>query len=121
MDAVTPEDLSAALDAAVAELLDAAGVPEPPVDALAIAERHLGFAIVGERRRPPKGGRVVVVDPDGSAEANQWAAAKAIASHLLPDVVRRLGGDADAAAGATGLRTRLAGRLLTPAAWFAAD
>jgi hypothetical protein len=62
----------------------------------------------------------VTVDPDAAPEAQQWAVAKAIGAHLAPEVVRRLGWDAGMARGA-GLGTRLAGRVLVPAAWFAAD
>ncbi|HEY1378528.1 MAG TPA: hypothetical protein VGF55_17140 [Gemmataceae bacterium] len=124
-DDLPAEELSAALDAVVADLLAAAGVGGPPVDALALAERHVGFVI----RREPGGGRsrrraagpvTVAVDPDAALEAQQWAAARAIGAHLAPEVVRRLGLDPDAARRA-GLGTPLAGRVLVPTAWFAAD
>jgi hypothetical protein len=124
-DELPAEELSAALDAVVADLLAAAGVGGPPVDALALAERHLGFVVrrqPGGRRSRRRAGEAVtvMVDPDAAPEAQEWAAASAIGKHLAPDAVRRLGLDPDAARGA-GLGTRLAGRVLVPTAWFAAD
>ncbi len=124
-DELPAEELSAALDAVVDDLLAAAGVREPPVDAIALAERHLGFVIrraSGGRRPRGRAGESVsiTVDPDASPEARQWVAAKAIGRHLAPEVVRRLGVDAaDKAAAALG--NQLAERVLVPTAWFAAD
>jgi hypothetical protein len=43
-DDLPREDVSAVVDQMVDELLEAAGVKEPPVDAIALAQRHLGIS-----------------------------------------------------------------------------
>ncbi len=123
-----PEEWSAALDRVVSDLLDAAGVGQPPVDALAIAEHHLGFVVAREAgaRRPAgrsKDARSINIDPDSSVEASQWVAAQAIGRHLRPALLRQLGADTgdERPAGGASLANRLAERLLTPTPWFAAD
>jgi hypothetical protein len=124
-----PVEVAAAIDRVVGELLDAAGVTEPPVDAIALAERHLGLPVRrepgarGVRRGRSGGTRALVLDPESSEYAQQWAAAQAVGAHLKPRLLQRLGLDADEARGLGGssLTNRLAERLLVPTAWFAAE
>lgn len=96
------EELVDAIDRLVAGMLERAGVTAPPVNALAIAEHHLGIPIEvvepddeeeqdGRRRRPRGGGSGVTIRTDMSAEQRQRAAADGIARLLLPDVYRKVG------------------------------
>lgn len=97
------EELVEAIDRLVNGLLERAGVTQPPVDALDLAENHLGIPVTvvdpveeddrGRRRpraaRPAGGG--IVVSPDISEEQRQKAAAEGIARDLIPEVLRKLG------------------------------
>jgi predicted transcriptional regulator len=121
--------LLAAIDQQVTEQLAAAGITAPPVDTVALAERHVGLTI---RRQPGarpgrsrKAGepRTLVLDPDASDESRQWSAAQAIGAEWKPNVLRRLSLEADASRGLGGpsMANRIAERLLLPTAWYAAD
>jgi len=97
------DELIEAIERLVNGLLERAGVTEPPVDALHLAEEHLGIPVeVVEpaeedergRRRPraraaTAGG--IALTPEMSVEQQQKAAADGVALALLPDVLRRLG------------------------------
>lgn len=96
------EELVEAVDRLVAGMLERAGVTAPPVDALALAEHHLGIPVewvepaeedeTGRRRprvRPVGGG--IALTRDMSAEQRQRAAADGVARLLLPDVYRKVG------------------------------
>jgi hypothetical protein len=108
-DDVSRDDVFAVVDRAVEELLAAAGVEKPPVDALALA-RHLGLP---ESR--PRGRRL----PEPTEERRQWDAARALGVHFKPAMLRRL----DAGPGLAGgsLANLFAQRLLVPTAWFGDD
>ena len=82
------EELFEVIDRLVAGLLERAGVSEPPVDALAIAEDHLGIPVEvvesaeederGRRRRRPRArptGSGIILSPDMTEETRQKAAA----------------------------------------------
>lgn len=99
------EELIDAVDRLVAGLLERAGVREPPVNAMAVAEDHLGIPVIvvepveeDERGRPrPRArptGAGIVVSPDMTEEQRQKAAADGIARALLPDLLRKLGVEA---------------------------
>jgi predicted transcriptional regulator len=117
------DELFDACDRLVHGLLDRAGVAAPPVDALRLADDHLGIPIevvepddgddAPRRRRPAAG---IVLNPHMSAEQRQAAAAQGVARHLLPDLLRKLdvvpGNESKQAA--THLRGLLAARLLVP-------
>jgi hypothetical protein len=97
------EELLEAVERLVNGLLERAGVAAPPVDALRIAEEHLGIPVevvdpVEEdengRRRPrarPAESSGITLAPGMTPEQTQKAAADGIARTLLPDVLRRLG------------------------------
>ena len=122
---LTRDDVHAAADRLVDDLLAEAGVTRPPVDALALARRR--GMVLREDGRPPARGRalagVIVVPPDAGDEARQWAAAQALGERLKPDLLRRLGLDPAARVGLTAesFAGLIAQRLLTPTAWFAGD
>ena len=95
------DEVFEACDRLIVGLLERAGVTEPPVDALKIAEQHLGIPVTftepeeDERGRPrPRSRRLpdgIVITPHMSAEQQQTVAAQAIARDLLPDLLRKLG------------------------------
>ncbi|MCI0456107.1 MAG: ImmA/IrrE family metallo-endopeptidase [Gemmataceae bacterium] len=124
------EDLSrdeviAAIDEVVTQLLARARVQKPPVDALALARDHLGLAVSFDEEQPRgrgKRGRILIAR-DQSEERQQWTAAHAIGHHLKPDVLRRLGVEPPESPGLLGraVPNLLARRLLVPACWFADD
>jgi hypothetical protein len=127
---LTREDLHQAADRLVEELLAAAGVARPPVDAVDLARRHLGMIVSETARSEPRararrGGPadVIAVSHESSEEGRQWAAAQAVGERLKPDLTRRLGLDPAARLGLTGesFAGLIAQRLLTPTTWFAGD
>jgi hypothetical protein len=128
-DDLTREDVAQRADRIVDDLLTAAGVTQPPVDALAVA-RHLGMTIreeeanesQGRPRRKAAAG-VLVIARDGSEECRQWTAAQAVGERLKPDLMRRLGLDPAAPRAFSGesFADMIARRLLTPTAWFSHD
>src|SRR5437660_1082607 len=108
-----PEELLAAVDAAVADLLAGAGVTAPPVDAVALA-RRLGLGPAG--RPPRRRGRPEEAEP--SEEQRQWSAARAVADQLRPGLLAKLGVEGPAGLAGASLSNLAAARLLTPADWF---
>src|SRR4051794_28571215 len=86
---LTREDLTAAVDAVVTDLLEAAGVTRPPVDAVALAERHFGLVL--DFDQPPRGRRRLQTPGEASPATRQWLAARAVADRLRGDVFQRLG------------------------------
>ncbi len=129
------EELSAVLDAVVGETLAAAGVDGPPVDAFVVA-RALGITVAADDRqrgraryvrlgahRPPDPRPAILLHDDPRPERRQWAVAHEIGEHTAHRVFAQLGVDPREAfpnARETAAN-RLAGRLLLPADWFAAD
>lgn len=107
---LTREDVYHAADLLVEELLDAAGVTRPPVNAVDVAQRHLRIALRDK-------------ESSGSEESRHWSAAQAIGERLKPDLLRRLGFDPASRQSLPGesLAGLLAHRLLTPTSWFGAD
>jgi hypothetical protein len=113
-----------AVDQAVEELLAAAGVQEPPVDAIALAREHLGLVVSldrGRSRQWGRGGKQVSERPEPTVEENQWTVAHAIGEHLKPALLRRLGIDPEQRQPMTGesLPRLFADRLLVPGRWLA--
>ena len=95
------EELVEIIDRLVAGMMERAGVTAAPVNALAVAEHHLGIPVQfvepaeeddsGRRRprsRPPGSG--ITLTTDMSDEQQQKAAAAGIAQLLIPDILRKL-------------------------------
>jgi len=124
------EEIAHAVDQAVANLLDAATIEAPPVDAVALARGHLGLTIRveaqperrGRSRRPAAGGEIIL-SPGLSEERKQWTVAQEIGARFKPAVLERLGLAADRPRGLLGesLANLFAQRLLVPTCWFAVE
>jgi len=125
------DELFDVIDRLVNGLLERAGVAEPSVDALHVAEEHLGIPVEvlepaeeDERGRPRPRPRPrsagIVLSAEMTPEQQQKAAADGVARHFLHDILRRL----DIAPGtesrqfATHLRGLVAARLLLPTRMF---
>jgi hypothetical protein len=129
------EELAAALDAAVADLLEMAGVAGPPVDARAVAaalrlvvawdERLSGrarYVRVNPRRRgEPQGS--ILLRPEPRPERLHWAIAHEIGEDAAGRIFSQLGIEPLEAPAAMRemVANQLAGRLLLPSDWLAAD
>jgi hypothetical protein len=121
------EELLDAVERLVAGMLERAGVTAAPVDALALADRHLGIPVEwvepaeedddGRRRpRPRAAGSGIALRTDMSAEQRQRAAADGVARHLLPDISRKLGvvPGSESKQFAAHVRTLVLARVLIP-------
>jgi Zn-dependent peptidase ImmA (M78 family) len=126
-DALTPEEVHAAVDRMVEELLSSAGVSAPPVDAIALAQKHLGIVVCLDRGQPQRGraqragGRKqIFLRPEPSEERHQWTVAHEIGEHLKADLLRRLGIDPEQTRPMSGesLANLFAHRLLVPTGWL---
>ena len=121
------EDLFDACDRLVAGLLERAGVVAPPVDALRVAEDHLGIPVewaepeVDERGRPRPSTRRhtggITLSPHMTPEQQQTAAANGVARALMPDLLRKLDIEpgSESKQAAAHFRGLLAARILVPA------
>ncbi|WP_439629249.1 hypothetical protein [Gemmata sp.] len=96
------EELVEAVERLVNGLLERAGVAAPPVDALRVAEEHLGIPVEviepaeedehGRRRpRARQQTQGVQITDDMTDEQKNKAAAAGIARSLLPEVLKKLG------------------------------
>lgn len=132
---LTREEFSAALDRVAAEVLAEAGAEGPPVEAVAVA-RALGITVAWDdgqpgraryvRLRPHRGGRAqatILARREPRPERRQWGVAHEIGEYVAWRVFAALGVDAREASpdAREQVANHLAGRLLLPAAWFAAD
>jgi hypothetical protein len=124
------EEVIEAVDRAIADLLQRAGVEGPPVDAIALAQRHLRIIVCLDRRQEQRGraqraaGRKqIFLRPEPSEERHQWTVAHEIGEHLKGSLMTRLGVDPEQTRAMSGesLANLFAHRLLTPTEWFAAD
>lgn len=119
------EELFDACDRLVHGLLDRAGITRPPVDALRIADDHLGIPVeivepeeddpdAPPRRRRPSAG--IVLNPHMNEEQRQLAAAQGVARLLLPDLLRKIDIEpgSESKQAAAHLRGLVAARLLVP-------
>ncbi|MCS6852044.1 MAG: ImmA/IrrE family metallo-endopeptidase [Gemmataceae bacterium] len=116
------------VDRAIAELLAAAGVTEPPVDAIRLAQGHLGMVICLDRQQPQRGraqragGKPhIFLRPEPTEERHQWTVAHEIGEHLKSDLLGRLGVPPEATHPWAGesLANLFAHRLLVPTTWLA--
>lgn len=128
------EDLSAALDAVAADILEQAAVDGPPVDALQVAQR-LGLTVAWDDRQPGRARLVqlcgaggdqalsILLRPDPRLEREHWAVAHEIGEATAHQVFAKLSVDpreAPPRARET-VANGLASRLLLPRDWLAAD
>jgi IrrE N-terminal-like domain len=134
---IPDDEFAAALDACAAEVLWEAGIVEPPVDALAVAD-GLGLVVardysmacrgryvrLAEHKRDDGGGQgTIVVGAAERPEREQWAVAHEIGESIAYRVFERLGLAFDEALPASRevVANRFAGTLLLPRRWFASD
>ena len=130
LDDVPREDVTNTVDRMVEELLSTAGFTKPPVDAIALAQRHLGMVVVLDQRQPQRGRaqrtlgkKQIYLRPEPREERHQWTVAHEIGEHLKSELLERLGiqpTQAKAMAGES-LANLFAYRLLVPTCWFAED
>jgi hypothetical protein len=132
---ITAEEYAAALDQVAEEVLSEAGIERPPVDVLAVA-RALNIQVAWDDTQPGRArcvrlqgfnGRparsTVLLRPDPRPERRQWAMAHEIGEQVAYRVFATLGVDPRLTPpnARETVANQLAGRLLLPWAWFAAD
>src|SRR6266481_3363783 len=124
------EEVLAKIDTFGEELLRAAGVQQPPVDAIQLAQRHLGMIVCLDRRQSQRGraqrtgGRPqIYLKPEPTEERHQWTVAHEIGEHLKVRLLQRLGIDPQETRAMAGesLANLFAYHLLVPTRWFASD
>jgi Zn-dependent peptidase ImmA (M78 family) len=124
------EEVHQAVDRAVEELLTTANIVAPPVDAIALAQRHLGMLVCLDRRQPQRGraqraaGRKqIFLRPEPTEERHQWTVAHEIGEHFKPQLLQRLGVAPEQTRVMAGesLANLFAYHLLLPVCWFADD
>ena len=130
MDELSREEVVEALDRAVEDLLAAAQVTAPPVDAIKLAQGHLGMVVCLDRRQPQRGRaqrnrghKQIFLRPEPSEERHQWSVAHEIGEHLKTDLLRRLGIEPEQTRAMMGesLANLFAHRLLVPTTWLRDD
>src|SRR5262249_51962711 len=91
------EEVTAAVDRIVGEVLRDAGCGRPPIDAIALARGPLGMAVALDRRQPQRGrahqvgkARQIYLRPEPTIERHQWTVAHEIGEHLRPRLLRAL-------------------------------
>ena len=129
-DDLLRDDLVANVDRMVAELLAAAHVAAPPVDAITLAQGPLGMVVCLDNRQAQRGRaqraagrRQIYLRPEPTEERHQWTVAHEIGEHLKPQLLLRCGIEPREAKAMTGesLANLFAYRLLVPTCWFADD
>lgn len=129
-DDLPREDVTAAIDMMVEELLEAAKLSQPPVDAIALAQDHLGMVVCLDQRQPQRGraqrthGRKqIYLKPEPREERHQWTVAHEIGEHLKSELLQRLEIEPHEARAMVGesLANLFAYRLLVPTCWLAED
>jgi hypothetical protein len=124
------EEVVAAVDRLVAGLLQEAGIEGPPVDAIALAQRHLGMIVCLDQGQPQRGraqraaGRKqIFLRPEPSEERHQWTVAHEIGEHLKASLLEQLGIPPEQTRAMAGesLANLFAHHLLVPTCWFASD
>src|SRR3954470_10079684 len=127
IDDMPREDVIAVIDQMVEELLEAAGVSAPPVDVIALAQRHLGMVICLDKRQMQRGRaqrtlgkKQIYLRPEPSEERHQWTVAHEVGEHLKNELLHRLGIEPHEARAMVGesLANLFAYRLLVPTCWF---
>lgn len=130
MDDLPREEVVAILDELIAELLTKADIHEPPVDAIVLAQRHLGMSVLLDRRQTERGRAQragkrpqIFLRPEPTVERHQWSVAHEIGEHLKTQILARLNLEPEEARILTGdsLTNVFSSRLLVPGFWFADD
>jgi hypothetical protein len=124
------DEVLAITDRTVQALLEAANVVGPPIDAIALAQRHLGMVVCLDNRQLQRGRaqrsggrRQIFLRPEPTEERHQWTVAHEIGEHMKATLLEKLGvapGQTRPLAGES-LANLFAYRLLVPSHWFAAD
>ncbi len=130
IDDLSREEVTSAVDRCVEQLLDAAAIQAPPVDAIVLAQRHLGMLVCLDRRQPQRGRaqrtagqRQIFLRPEPTEERHQWTVAHEIGEHFKAEMLKSLGvlpEETRAMAGES-LANLFAYRLLVPTCWFAEE
>ncbi|MER3416152.1 MAG: hypothetical protein C4297_08095 [Gemmataceae bacterium] len=130
MEEIGYDEVTAAIDRLVDELLDQAAIGQPPVNTLDLAARALGLQVYmdpGQRSRGRASRQrdrgVVFLRPESRPERLHWALAHEIGEHLKARIWQRLGvppAERPALAGES-LANLFARRLLVPTRWFRDD
>jgi hypothetical protein len=129
-DELNCDEVTGAVDRIVVDLLASAGVGQPPVDAIRIAQRTLGIVVCLDgnqqtRGRAQRSGRQrqIYLRPEPIKERHQWTVAHEIGEHLKSDLLRSLEIEPEQTGCMMGesLANLFASRLLVPQAWLSAD
>jgi Zn-dependent peptidase ImmA (M78 family) len=130
MDDLSREEVLTAVERCVEELLRSANISKPPVDAIALAQGHLGIQVCLDRTQSQRGRaqrasgrRQIFLRPEPSEERHQWTVAHEIGEHQKIHLLERLGvepGQTRPMAGES-LANLFAYHLLVPGCWFASD
>ena len=130
LDDLERDQVTAAIDSMVDDLLDAAHLDAPPVDAIALAQKHLEMVVVLDERQPQRGRaqralgkKQIYLKPEPREERHQWTVAHEIGEHLKSELLERIGiapNEARAMLGES-LANLFAHRLLVPSRWFNED
>ncbi len=130
MEDLNRDEVLAAIDAEVEGLLEAAALKKPPVDAIALAQEHLGMVVCLDREQKQRGRaqrvrgqRQIYLRPEPTVERHQWTVAHEIGEHFKTELLVRLHiapEDTRAMSGES-LANLFAYHLLVPTRWFRAD
>jgi Zn-dependent peptidase ImmA (M78 family) len=127
---LTREEVTHVVDRLVEELLAEASVTKPPVDAIKLAQGHLGMIVCLDNRQPQRGraqraaGRKqIYLRPEPTEERHQWTVAHEIGEHLKTTLLERLSLEPEETRSMAGesLANLFAHRLLVPTCWYAND
>jgi Zn-dependent peptidase ImmA (M78 family) len=124
------EEITLTIDRMVRDLLQEAGIERPPVDAIALAQHHLGMIVCLDRLQPQRGRaqraagrRQIFLRPEPTEERHQWTVAHEIGEHFKASLLAHLGVGPEQTRAMTGesLANLFAHRLLVPSCWFVSD
>jgi Zn-dependent peptidase ImmA (M78 family) len=127
---LTREEVTHVVDRLVAELLDAAGVSEPPVDAIQLAQGQLGMVVCLDSRQSQRGRaqraagkQQIYLRPEPTEERHQWTVAHEIGEHMKTTLLERLSVEPEETRSMAGesLANLFAHHLLVPTSWYADD
>jgi hypothetical protein len=127
---LSKDEVIQAIDRVVRNLLDRAGITEPPVDAIVLAQKHLGMEVCLDSRQPQRGRaqrtagqKQIFLRPEPTVERHQWTVAHEIGEHLKAELLAKLGVEPADTKGMMGesLANLLAHHLLVPTDWLTFD